>query len=138
MMTPDEYWKTQTASWLKILILCGALVCFLMGLMTLAVIGILGIIDGALMIGLGFGIMLKRSRACAVLAAVFYAGSQFFSRLLQNELGWNYAPSVGATVISYIYIALLVLSICGTYRWQQLYRDYTASRALPGGEDTDQ
>lgn len=123
-MTPDEYWKTRTSRWQKFFVLGGAFVCFFMGLMTLVALGLLGIMDALLMIGFGFGIALRRSRACAVLAAAFYAVSQLFGRLLQNAVGWGYAPETGALVVSYIYLSFLVLSIYGTFSWQQAYRDY--------------
>ena len=133
-MTADEFWKTRTSPWQKFLVLGGAVVCFFMGLMTLVALGVLGLLDGLLMLGLGFGIAFRRSRACAVLAAVCYAVSQLFTRIVQNEFGWGYAPAMGATIVSYVYIAFLVLSIYGTFRWQQAYHDYQLTRSLPEDE----
>lgn len=129
--TPDEFWKTHTPPWQKFFVLGGAFVCFFMGFMTLVALGMLGIFDALLTIGLGFGIAFRRSRACAVLAAVFYAVSQLFGRILQNAVGWGYAPETGAAVVSYIYLTFLVLSIYGTFRWQQSYQDYIADRPAP-------
>lgn len=137
-MTADQFWKQHTSGWQKFFVLGGAFVCLFMGFMTLAALGLLGLIDGLLMVGLGLGIALRRSRACAVLAAAFYAFSQLFGRILQNELGFGYAPETGAVVISYIYLTFLILSIYGTFRWQQAYRDYDATQQLPEGRDPEE
>lgn len=137
-MTPDEFWKTRTPRLQKFFVLGGAFVCFFMGLMTFVALGVLGLLDGLLMMGFGFGIAFRRSRACAVLAAAFYAVSQLFGRLLQNAVGWGYAPETGAVIVTYIYLTFLVLSIYGTFRWQQSYREFSEALSAPEDDITSE
>lgn len=137
-MSAEEFWKNRTTPWQKFFVLGGAIVCLFMGLMTLIALGGLGVIDGFLMIGLGLGIALRRSRACAVIAAAVYALSQLLGRLLQNEMGWAYAPETGTMVVAYIYLTFLVLSIYGTFQWQQRYREYMEGIAAPQEHDQEE
>lgn len=122
VLTRDEYWKTKVLPFLRFCVLGGGMVCFFMAFMTLISMGVFGLLDGLLIAGLGFGICFRRSRACAVIAGVYYALNFLMMRML--PIG---AAMAGTAVVTYIFIALFVLSIYGTFTFQSNYAAYVAS-----------
>lgn len=126
-MTAAEYWKCRTPMWIKVFVIGGGAVCFLMGLMTLVTVGFLGSLDAILMLGLGYGIVWRRSRACAVAAAAYYAVNQLLIRLLPFPV----EQSAAASAIVYVLIGLLVLSIYGTFTFRSQFDEYRAKSELP-------
>lgn len=121
-MPPDEYWKSEVSLWLRLCVLGGGFVCFFMGLMTMFTLGIYGIIDSLVVLGLGYGICFRRSRACAVIAGIYYAVNLLMLRLLPAGAG---TASVAA--MTYVFIALMIMSIYGTFTVHTKYTDYIAS-----------
>lgn len=118
-LTPEEYWKDRTELRLKIYVWGGAAVCAFIALLTLAAMGVLGLLDAVFMIGLAYGIAFRRSRACAFIAALYYAVNQLMARL------WGYgAAGAGSLFIVYLFLALMILSIYGTFTWQAAYKEY--------------
>lgn len=130
-LTPEEFWKERTELRLKVFVWGGAAVCALIALLTLAAMGVLGLLDSAFMIGLAYGIAFRRSRACAFIAALYYAVNQLMARM------WGYGlTNAGSMFIVYLFLALMILSIYGTFTWQADYRAYLLSQNAMDGEDT--
>lgn len=133
-LSQEQYWKTCVTPFQRLCVLGGGIVCFIMGISTLISLGVLGLLDGLLIAGLGYGICFRRSRACAVAAGVYYALNYLMLRLL--PLG-NLLNSASAMMI--VFIALLIFSIYGTFAFQSSYAQYlsgfASANAAPGPMD---
>lgn len=129
-LTQDQYWKKHVTLFVRMCVLTGGIVCFFMGITTLATIGVLGLIDGVFIIGLGYGICFRRSRACAVVAGVYYALNYLMLRML--PIG----AAADTSILMYVFIALLIASIYGTFAFQSSYAKYL-SKALAGTRALD-
>lgn len=121
MLTQDEFWAKHTKFGLRMCVLEGGLTCILLGLITIVTMGVIGLVDGLLNIALGWGVCRKRSRACAVAAGIYYAISQMFARFVMGQL----LDVSGMQIFIYFIIALMILSIYGTFTFQSRYKEYT-------------
>lgn len=126
-MSPVQYWNEKIPLWLKVFVWSGGAVCLIMGFSTLISLGILGSIDAILMLGLGYGIIWKHSRACAVAGAAYYALNQVVVRLLMPlPVQTSSLMSIGV----YVMIGLLLLSVYGTFTVRARYDAYIEKQKL--------
>lgn len=116
----DQFWKQDTPASVRVCVLAGGYACIAVGVITLLAMGVMGLLDGLFMLALGFGISAKRNRACAVAAGVYYALNQLVMRLLPINVQANAA----STVFTYVLLGCMVLSICGTFKFNNLYDLY--------------
>lgn len=77
--------------------------------------------DVVLMVGLGLGIGLARSRVCAVIMCVYF----IYSKIMM--LGNMDASSI---VMAICFIALYVFGAIGTFQYHKFLADYEAERNL--------
>lgn len=74
-------------------------------------------LDAILSLGLAFGILSKKSRACALVMLVYY----IISKLIQL---FSMGMGIGAMVTAICFSALYALGVVGTYRYQNQLRAY--------------
>lgn len=134
VLTQNEFWKDHTQLWLRMCVLEGGLACLALGLVDIFTMGLLGVPDGLINLGLGWGICAKRSRWCAVAAGIYYALSQMLARFVFGDL----LDASGTWWFVYVILALMLFSIYGTFTFQTRYREYIARHGGPstgGGMD---
>lgn len=118
--TPQDFWKTKTPAFVRFCVLAGGIAAVVVGLVTILSLGFVGLLDGLFTIALGYGILARKSRACAVVMSLYYALNQLLLRIV--PIGVQAAP--GAMVLTYILLGCMVLSIYGTFTFRSLYDEY--------------
>lgn len=129
IMSQKEYWKTRCAPPLRFCVLGGGIVCLAVGVLTIAAMGGYGLVDGLLMLGLGWGICVRQSRACAVVAGAYYALNQLLLRITPVFA----AAASEQSMVVYVFLGLLILSIYGTFTFHSNYTDYVESLEVSSG-----
>lgn len=125
----EEFWKEDAPRSVRFCVLAGGIACLTVSVITLIATGALGLLDALFMAGLGYGISSRRSRACAVVAGLYYALNQLVIRLLPISVQADPA----SMVFTYLLLGCMVLSIYGTFTFKSLYDQYLAkgSQELP-------
>ena len=132
-MGQNEFWRTRTPGYVRGFVYAGGVVCAFTGLATILALGFVGLFDCILMLGLAYGIMMRRSRVCAVVAGAYYAVNQLLLRLLPLGI----VADAASMVMVYVFIGLLVLSIWGTFQFHALWEEYNKQGKLPPGPEEE-
>lgn len=125
----DEFWRTDTPASVRMCVVAGGAACVSVAVITLISTGVLGLLDALFIGGLGYGIWVRRSRACAVIAGLYYALNQLLIRLLPI----SFAVNAASMIFTYLLLGCMVLSIYGTFAFKSLYDQYLVkgSQELP-------
>lgn len=121
-MTKSQYWKTAVAKNVKSQVITAAVFAYISAAMTL-ILGVLTgnflvIIDVLLVLGLGLGVHLGKSRACAIILTVYF--------ILNKILQWATGEFSGI-YMAVIFIIGFVMGIVGTFAFQKQWKAYQAS-----------
>lgn len=120
-MTKSQFWKTAVAKNVKSQVITAAVFAYISAAMTLILGLITGnflvIIDVLLVLGLGLGVQLGKSRACAIILTVYF--------ILNKILQWAGGEFSGI-YMAVIFIIGFVMGITGTFAFQKQWKAYQA------------
>lgn len=120
-MTKSEFWKNAVPKNVKGQVVTAAVFAYISAAMTI-ILGVLSgnflvIIDVLLVLGLGLGVHLAKSRACAIILAAYF--------LLNKILQWVGGEFSGL-YMAVIFIIGFVMGIVGTFAFQKQWKEYQA------------
>lgn len=95
----------------------GAVTSFICGLLNILNLYLSAwvLLDIFAFIGLGFGILLGRSRVCAIIACIYFLIGKIYVLL--------YVTNTITIIASVLFLGLLVLGIVGTFRFHNEYNN---------------
>lgn len=79
-----------------------------------------GIVDVLLLLGLGLGIQLGKSRACAIVLLVYSVINMLFSLVTTGRLG------------GYLVVICGVYAVISTFQFQKAWKEYETTGSYPG------
>ena len=122
-MSKREFYKHRFTQ--KGLVIAAAVICFISAVMStlLAAINAYGVgwlmlLDVAIILGLGLGILIGRSRVCAIILAAYALYNTIYSIVAMGQFG-GWLIVIGG-----------VLAICGTFMFHKQWAAYSATQAV--------
>lgn len=127
-MNKQAFWISEVPANVKTGIRMGGICSLISGALTLLVAILqspLLLLDVAICVGLGLGILLGKSRVCAIICMAYYAFSKLIQLTGNADILGTFA---NLNIASFGMIALFLFSygyaIYGTFQYQRLYKDY--------------
>jgi len=108
---------------IKIFVLCAAVSAFIAGFLTLLIsftgmfgFNLFNLIDAAIFIGLGFGV-LKKSRSCAIILFIYHIFNKFDMWTRTQDL------MISAGFFSVFFAVMYLMGIMGTFAHHKLIKE---------------
>ena len=120
-MTKSEFWKNAVPKNVKGQVVTAAVFAYISAAMTLVLGFLTGnflvLIDVLLVLGLGLGVHLAKSRVCAIILAAYF--------VLNKVLQWLGGEFSGL-YMAVIFIIGFVMGVVGTFAFQKQWKEYQA------------